>query len=369
MQVPVRTIEGETDGEVELPAVFESEYRPDLIRKAVLAAQANRKQDYGADEYAGMRTPAESFGSGRGMAHVPREGGRGRRVPQTVGGRPAHPPKAEKDRSLDINDKERKKAIRSAIAATTDPELVAERGHDFDDDVELPVVVSDDFEEVYKTKEAAEMVDELRDGDADVQVLFLEADDDELVRRYSETRRRHPMAGDDGTVREGIQRERNRLEELRDLADVLVDTSEHTVHTLKKLVQQRYAGDRSSQFSITLLSFGFKHGLPAECDLVFDLRFLSNPYFVEGLREQDGRDQDIQEYVLAQPEAGKFISLFQEMSEFILPQYEQEGKSYLTIGFGCTGGHHRSVSMSEAIATRLRGRGWDVQVRHRDVEK
>lgn len=217
--------------------------------------------------------------------------------------------------------------------------------------------------------DAAEMVRELRDGDVELQVLFFEADDEELVRRYSETRRRHPMAGEDGTVREGIKRERARLQDLRELADVLIDTSEHTVHTLKKLVQRRYAGDRSSQFSITLLSFGFKHGLPAECDLVFDLRFLTNPYFVEGLRDKDGREQEIQEYVLAQPEAGKFISLFQEMAEFVLPQYEKEGKSYLTIGFGCTGGHHRSVSMSEAIATRLRGRNWDVQVRHRDVEK
>ncbi|WP_336327154.1 50S ribosomal protein L4 [Halovenus sp. HT40] len=161
MQVPVRTTEGDTDGEVDLPDVFESEYRPDLIKKAVLAAQANRKQDYGADEYAGMRTPAESFGSGRGMAHVPREGGKGRRVPQTVGGRPAHPPKAEKDRSLDINDKERQKAVRSAIAATADPEVVAERGHEFDEDVELPVVVSDEFEEVYKTQEAVAMLEEL----------------------------------------------------------------------------------------------------------------------------------------------------------------------------------------------------------------
>ena len=161
MQVPVRTTEGDTDGEVDLPDVFDSEYRPDLIKKAVLAAQANRKQDYGADEYAGMRTPAESFGSGRGMAHVPREGGKGRRVPQTVGGRPAHPPKAEKDRSLDINDKERQKAVRSAIAATADPEVVAERGHEFDEDVELPVVVSDEFEEVYKTQDAVAMLDEL----------------------------------------------------------------------------------------------------------------------------------------------------------------------------------------------------------------
>ncbi|WP_436900948.1 50S ribosomal protein L4 [Halovenus halobia] len=161
MQVPVRTTDGDTDGEIDLPDVFESEYRPDLIKKAVHAAQANRKQDYGADEYAGMRTPAESFGSGRGQAHVPREGGKGRRVPQTVGGRPAHPPKPEKDRSLSMNNKARQKAVRSAIAATTDAEVVADRGHEFDDDVELPVVVSDDFEDVHKTKEAAEMLDAL----------------------------------------------------------------------------------------------------------------------------------------------------------------------------------------------------------------
>jgi large subunit ribosomal protein L4e len=161
MQATVRTTDGDADGEIDLPDVFDSEYRPDLIQKAVLAAQANRKQDYGSDEYAGMRTPAESFGSGRGQAHVPREGGRGRRVPQTVGGRKAHPPKAEKDQSLSVNDKERQKAIRSAVAATTDEEVVRERGHAFDDDVELPVVVSDDFEEVHKTQEAAAMLDEL----------------------------------------------------------------------------------------------------------------------------------------------------------------------------------------------------------------
>src|SRR6056297_3961612 len=114
METTVRDLDGEADGSIELPAVFETPVRPDLVRKAVLAAQANRKQDYGSDEYAGLRTPAESFGSGRGMAHVPREGGKARRVPQAVGGRPAHPPKAEKDRSLTINDKERKLAVRSA---------------------------------------------------------------------------------------------------------------------------------------------------------------------------------------------------------------------------------------------------------------
>ena len=154
MEASVRTLDGDDDGEVELPPVFDNTVRPDLIRKAVLAAQANRKQDYGSDDYAGMRTPAESFGSGRGMAHVPREGGKGRRVPQTVGGRPAHPPKAEKDRSLSINDKERQLAIRSAVAATADPEVVRERGHEFDEDVELPLVVDDEFEDLEKTQEA-----------------------------------------------------------------------------------------------------------------------------------------------------------------------------------------------------------------------
>ena len=161
MKVSVHDLDGEDAGEVELPDVFGTEFRPDIIRRAVHAAQANRKQDYGADEYAGMRTPAESFGSGRGMAHVPREGGQARRVPQSVGGRRAHPPKAEKDRSFDINDGERKLAIRSAIAATADAEVVAERGHAFDEETQLPVVVEDEFADLTKTKEAVETLSAL----------------------------------------------------------------------------------------------------------------------------------------------------------------------------------------------------------------
>jgi large subunit ribosomal protein L4e len=156
----VYDLEGEEAGEVDLPEVFETPYRPDLIRRSVRAAQANRKQDYGADPFAGMRTPAESFGSGRGMAHVPRENGQGRRVPQTVGGRKAHPPKAEKDRSEKVNRKERQLAVRSALAATTDPELVAERGHEFDADA-LPLVVSDEFEELVKTREVVALLEAL----------------------------------------------------------------------------------------------------------------------------------------------------------------------------------------------------------------
>ncbi|WP_254535495.1 50S ribosomal protein L4 [Halomarina litorea] len=157
----VHDLDGGEAGDVDLPEVFETPYRPDLIRRAVRAAQANRKQDYGSDPFAGFRTPAESFGSGRGMAHVPRENGQGRRVPQTVKGRRAHPPKAEKDRTEKVNKKERKLAVRSAIAATADPELVRERGHQFDDELELPLVVSDDFEDLVKTKEVVSLLEEL----------------------------------------------------------------------------------------------------------------------------------------------------------------------------------------------------------------
>ena len=161
METTVLDLDGDDAGDIDLPEVFETAYRPDVVRRAVQAAQANRKQDYGSDDYAGMRTPAESQGSGRGMAHVPRENGQGARVPQTVGGRRAHPPKEEKDRGLDINTKERKLAVRSAIAATADGDIVEERGHEFADDVVLPLVVSDDFEDLVKTQEVVGVLETL----------------------------------------------------------------------------------------------------------------------------------------------------------------------------------------------------------------
>jgi len=161
MKATIRDLNGDDAGTLDLPEVFETTFRPDLIERAVVAAQANRKQAYGADPYAGLRTPAESFGSGRGMAHVPRENGQGARVPQTVGGRKAHPPKAEKEQGKEINDKERKLAVRSAIAATADVERVAERGHAFDTDLSLPLVVSDDFEDLVKTREVVDLLEAL----------------------------------------------------------------------------------------------------------------------------------------------------------------------------------------------------------------
>ena len=184
MQATIRNLDGEEDGTADLPDVFETTVREDLVKRAVLAAQANRKQDYGADDYAGMRTSAESPGSGRGMAHVPRTNGQGARVPQTVGGRKAHPPKEEKDRSLDINDKEHKKAVRSAVAATADADIVAERGHRFDDDLDLPLVVSDDFEDLVKTKEVVSFLEAVG-VDADVE----RAEENKTVRAGQGTTR------------------------------------------------------------------------------------------------------------------------------------------------------------------------------------
>lgn len=168
MQTTVHDLDGDDAGEIDLPDVFDTTVRPDLIARAVNAARANRTQDYGADEYAGFRTPAESPGSGRGIAHVPRSNGQARRVPQAVGGRKAHPPKTETDHSLDLNDKERKLAIRSAIAATTDAETVADRGHEFDEELDLPVVVDDEFESLQKTKEVVSFL-EAAGLDADIE--------------------------------------------------------------------------------------------------------------------------------------------------------------------------------------------------------
>jgi UPF0042 nucleotide-binding protein len=237
--------------------------------------------------------------------------------------------------------------------------------------------------------EAGQMIDRMRDEGVPMRIMFLEAAEDVLVRRFSETRRRHPMGQTAGktdrqtqgktadsptgdkpvTIREGIRREREHLEELRHRADQVIDTSSHTVHTLKAFVEQHFGGDKKPALQVTVLSFGFKHGLPLECDLVFDLRFLPNPYFVEDLRAKTGQNPQVRDYVFSFAQTTRFVSLFQEMADFMLPMYQREGKSYLTIGIGCTGGRHRSVAVAETIADSLATRGWQAEVRHRDVEK
>ncbi|HLV61581.1 MAG TPA: RNase adapter RapZ [Fredinandcohnia sp.] len=202
---------------------------------------------------------------------------------------------------------------------------------------------------------------------ARVEVLYLDASDEVLIRRYSETRRRHPLSPD-GSVVGGIAEERKVLRTLRDLADEAIDTSSLTVHELKKLIQARF-GPESSEPSVALISFGFRHGLPLQADLVFDVRFLPNPYFVPDMRARTGREEDVAAYVLDRSEAQEFLRYTTEMIAFLLPHYRREGKSYLTIAIGCTGGKHRSVAVVRELARRLEGEGVLLHVWDRDIER
>jgi len=199
-----------------------------------------------------------------------------------------------------------------------------------------------------------------------VELLFLDADDEALLRRYSETRRRHPLAGDD--LRDGIRRDRAALAGLRaDARNAILSTGSLTVHQLKGIIQERF-GCKHGRLAITLLSFGFKHGLPVEADLVWDVRFLANPYFVESLSARDGRDTEVSRFVLDTEEGRDLVDHVDKFLRFVLPQFQREGKLYLTVAIGCTGGRHRSVAVVEEIGARL-GAQWDLVVRHRDLAR
>ena len=205
----------------------------------------------------------------------------------------------------------------------------------------------------------------LRDQGHQLEVLFLDADDDVLVRRFSETRRRHPLSGDD--LREGIAREREILRSLREEASAYVDTGNLNVHQLKGVIHERYR--RSADvLAVTLLSFGFKHGLPAEADMVLDVRFLPNPYFVEALSASTGEEANVRKFVLENADAREFLERSEALLEFVLPRAEREGKAYLTVAVGCTGGRHRSVAVVQELAKRL-PRRHPLTVRHRDLAR
>jgi UPF0042 nucleotide-binding protein len=212
------------------------------------------------------------------------------------------------------------------------------------------------------------VVEELRKDGLPVEVLFLEASDDALIRRFSETRRRHPLAGE-GTVPEGIAEERRVLQELRDLADEVVDTSNLNVHELKSLVQARFARADDRQLNVSILSFGYRYGLPPQADLVVDVRFLPNPYFVPALKDRTGRDAEVAAYVLEREETAGFLERVVGLARFLLPLYRREGKSYLTVAIGCTGGKHRSVAIARALAARLSEDGTAVRVWDRDADR
>jgi UPF0042 nucleotide-binding protein len=206
---------------------------------------------------------------------------------------------------------------------------------------------------------------QLRAAGHTLEVLFLTASDDQLMRRFSETRRRHPLGGDD--LRQGIELERKILSGLREEAGAVVDTGNLNVHQLKGIIQERYAAS-GSDFALTLLSFGYKHGLPAEADMVFDVRFLPNPYFVESLSALAGTDKEVATYVLDSDEARAYLEMVERLLEYQLPRVEREGKGYFTVAIGCTGGRHRSVAVAVELGRRLAARR-PVLLRHRDLER
>jgi UPF0042 nucleotide-binding protein len=209
---------------------------------------------------------------------------------------------------------------------------------------------------------------ELRTGGRAIEMLFLDASDQTLVRRFSETRRPHPLARGATPLIDGIRKERAELSEVKKLADRVLDTSDYTVHDLRQAVERQYAGGAAGRpMMITIVTFGYKYGVPFDLDLMFDLRFLPNPHFVPELRPHTGEDERVRDYVMAKPDSGEFLSRLLGFLAYLLPRYKSEGKSYLTIGFGCTGGRHRSVALSLLVAEQLRQQGYDVTVKHRDI--
>ena len=210
---------------------------------------------------------------------------------------------------------------------------------------------------------------ELRERGAVTRVLYLDAADDVLVRRYEATRRKHPLAGEE-RVSEGIAAERQVLGELKGHADLVVDTSDLNVHELRERLLELFADtDPANSLQTNVVSFGYKHGLPLDVDLVLDCRFLPNPHWVDELRPLPGTDPRVREYVLEQPEAQAFLAELERLLTLLLPAYVREGKAYLSIGIGCTGGRHRSVVMASELADVLVKLGFEPSVHHRDLDR
>jgi RNase adapter protein RapZ len=202
-----------------------------------------------------------------------------------------------------------------------------------------------------------------------VKIFFFDATDEVLIRRFSETRRRHP-ALDGATVPEGIRFERDQLAGLRRIATAIIDTSDMNVHKLKEVVIALVKGDeKSMEMQVNLQSFGFRYGLPLESDLVMDVRFLPNPYFVPALRPFSGQDRGVRDFVLGQKETVVFLERFRDMLEFLLPGYRREGKSYLSVSIGCTGGRHRSVAIAEELYHYFKQKNINIKITHRDIDK
>ena len=199
-------------------------------------------------------------------------------------------------------------------------------------------------------------------------LVFVEASDEVLLRRFSETRRPHPLSRDH-SIRDGIRREREMMAPIRRLADVVIDTSHFNVHELRKFVIDRFQSPGRRPLVISVVSFGYRFGIPTDADLVFDVRFLPNPHYVPGLRPYSGKQARVARYVMSFPQSRGFLRKVDDLLGYLIPRYIDEGKSYLTIAFGCTGGRHRSVALGEAVVRALGKRGYRAKLTHRDIER
>lgn len=218
--------------------------------------------------------------------------------------------------------------------------------------------------------EVRNILDQLKKNGYLFEILFLEAGDDVLLKRYKETRRLHPLSPE-GRVEEGIHREREILKEIREKADYIIDTSHLLTRELKEEIDNIFVKNKEyNSLIVTILSFGFKKGVPADADLVFDVRFLPNPFYIDELKYKTGNDKEVQDYVMAFSEADVFLQKLTDMLDFLIPNYVKEGKHQLVIGIGCTGGKHRSVTLANALYANLKNHGtYGVKLYHRDVSK
>jgi RNase adapter protein RapZ len=218
-------------------------------------------------------------------------------------------------------------------------------------------------------KEMDNVLQDMKRSGIPYEILFLDCTQEVLVKRYKETRRTHPLSGV-GRVEKGIALERERLEFLRSKADVIIDTSHLLIRDLKAQINKIYLEDQKfSNFFVTILSFGFKYGIPVDCDLVFDVRFLPNPYYVPELKKLTGNDKEVRKYVMESGAAAEFLDKLEDMLLFLIPNYITEGKNQLVIGIGCTGGKHRSVTLVNELAARLGKTEYGLKIEHRDVER
>ena len=220
------------------------------------------------------------------------------------------------------------------------------------------------FDELFKA------LDELKQKGCEYKILFIEAKLETIVKRYKETRRRHPLDADGGQLEQAVRREESMLGEIRERADYIINTSELTLGQLQRKIYKIFADEKNGkEISVSIESFGFKYGLPMDADLIMDVRFLPNPYYVPELKESCGLDKPVRDYIFQYEQTNVFMKKMEDMIEFLLPNYIEEGKSSLLIGIGCTGGHHRSVAVAKELYNLLKDKGYDPQLIHRDVHK